>query len=311
MLSRRNIRIKIMQLLYAKSRNADLDKEQVLEQYNENVKKAFDLYIFNLGLMCKVAEFSIQDFNIRGAKLLPSEADKTFKPELSSNEIFLSLKANGLLGKELQRIRFESRCDKENVHSIYKEFLKNETYLAYIKNNKLTDADHKAVLLALYKHCINNVLFVETLDDEFLNWVDDKSLVVGAMKKTIKACPVSDDFMKEYRPVGETISEFGEVLLNKILDDDEELLGIIEPNLKNWDAERVAIIDMILLKMAIAELLIFPSIPTKVTLNEFVEISKLYSTDKSKDFINGILDRLMRKLTEEGKIAKKGRGLVD
>jgi len=89
------------------------------------------------------------------------------------------------------------------------------------------------------------------------------------------------------------------------------LLGIIEPTLKNWDADRVAIIDMVLLKMALSELTSFPTIPTKVTLNEFVEISKLYSTDKSKDFINGILDRLMKKLNKEGKIQKEGRGLKE
>jgi len=83
-------------------------------------------------------------------------------------------------------------------------------------------------------------------------------------------------------------------------------LAIIEPALKNWDADRVAIIDMILLKMALSELLSFPSIPTKVTLNEFVDISKLYSTDKSKDFINGILDRLMKQLEKDGKIKKEG-----
>jgi N utilization substance protein B len=100
-------------------------------------------------------------------------------------------------------------------------------------------------------------------------------------------------------------------LLKHVLEQDKRLLDIIEPNLKNWDADRVAIIDMILLKMAIAELLNFPSIPTKVTLNEYVEIAKLYSTDKSKDFINGILDRLMKKLESDGQINKKGRGLIE
>ena len=100
-------------------------------------------------------------------------------------------------------------------------------------------------------------------------------------------------------------------MLKHVLEQDKRLLDIIEPNLKNWDADRVAIIDMILLKMAIAELLNFPSIPTKVTLNEYVEIAKLYSTDKSKDFINGILDRLMKKLESDGQINKKGRGLIE
>ena len=98
-------------------------------------------------------------------------------------------------------------------------------------------------------------------------------------------------------------------MIRKVHENDEEYLEVIEPNLKNWDADRVAALDMILLKMAICELMIFPTIPTKVTLNEFVEIAKVYSTDKSKDFINGILDRMMKKLEKDGKINKQGRGL--
>lgn len=131
------------------------------------------------------------------------------------------------------------------------------------------------------------------------------------MKKTIKALPVDGTFYQEYEPADETVKEFGEVLLKKVCEEDGDLSEIIEPMLKNWDAERVAVIDMILLKMAVCELVSFPTIPTKVTLNEFVEISKLYSTDKSKDFINGILDRLMKKLDKDGKIVKEGRGLIE
>ena len=131
------------------------------------------------------------------------------------------------------------------------------------------------------------------------------------MKKTIKALPSPTDFYENYRPPKETTEEFGEMLLQGFIETDEELLQLIEPTLKNWDADRVALIDMILLKMALTELMNFPTIPSKVTLNEFVEISKLYSTEKSKDFINGILDRLMKKLNKEGKIKKEGRGLLE
>jgi len=126
-----------------------------------------------------------------------------------------------------------------------------------------------------------------------------------------KALPLKEATYRQFKPNHETTQEFGHKLLKLVLDQDKALLGIIEPNLKNWDADRVAIIDMILLKMAIGELMNFPSIPTKVTLNEYVEIAKLYSTDKSKDFINGILDRLMKKLESDGQINKSGRGLVE
>ena len=133
--------------------------------------------------------------------------------------------------------------------------------------------------------------------------------MVGAVKKTLKALPAETYFYEDYRPQPDTVNDFGEKLLRAVIEDDEELLETIEPTLRNWDADRLATIDMILLKMAVCELLSFPSIPTKVTLNEFVEVSKLYSTEKSKDFINGILDRLMKQLEKEGKIQKQGRGL--
>ena len=146
-------------------------------------------------------------------------------------------------------------------------------------------------------------------EDRYNNWADDESLVMGAMKKTLKAMPLSGPFYQEHEPSDDTVSEFGAALLTRTAQEDAALLNEIQPMLKNWDADRVAILDMIMLKMALCELLHFPTIPTKVTLNEFVEISKSYSTDKSKEFINGILDRLMKKLLEEGRIVKEGRGL--
>jgi len=147
------------------------------------------------------------------------------------------------------------------------------------------------------------------LEDQFPLWSVDKSLIVGAMKKTIKAFPVEEDFLENYLPQHETVRDFGEELLKNVLGANAKLLEIITPSLKNWDADRVAVLDMIILKMALTEFLYFPSIPTKVTLNEFVDMSKSYSTDKSKDFINGILDRLLKNLTKDGMINKEGRGL--
>ena len=143
------------------------------------------------------------------------------------------------------------------------------------------------------------------------HWFVDESLVVGAIKRTLKMLPnVKEKFFEEFLPENEPVYDFGLELLQTVVREDEQLLEIIQPSLQNWDITRVAILDLILLKMAVSELLRFPTIPTKVTLNEYVDISKQYSTEKSKDFINGILDRLMKKLGKEGKIKKEGRGLI-
>jgi len=155
-------------------------------------------------------------------------------------------------------------------------------------------------------------LFNEIIEDQFANWEDDKSLIIGAIKKVLKALPSdNNDFIMEHYPDAETCKEYGEFLLSKTLRDDKSLLDMISPVLQNWDAERVAILDMIMLKMAICEFLYCPTIPTKVTLNEYVELAKNYSTSKSKEFINGILDRLLQELNQTGRIQKEGRGLID
>lgn len=200
--------------------------------------------------------------------------------------------------------------DDDFVRTLYIDFSKNEDYKQYLLA-KTTVEDDRKILLELFKVLVGNENYNETMEDKYPLWGDDKSLIVGTIKKTIKGLPEDYDFCGTYKPQDETTVEFGEALLKDVNDNDASLLEIIEPALKNWDADRVAIIDMISLKMALSELMIFSSIPTKVTINEFVEISKTYSTEKSKDFINGILDRLMKKLDKEGKIKKKGRGLLD
>lgn len=311
MLSRRNIRIKVMQMLYSMNRDQKLNLEGALKQYRQSINRSFELYLFNLYFFSRIAAYAVKDAERKMAKLLPSEEDKLFTAKLYENKLMQSIFNNEEVNRLFGVYKMESRLDKDAVRLVYVSFAKTEEYRNYVNQEDSSAEDHCQLLLALYKHCINEESFTETLEDKFPNWIDDKSLVVGALKKTIKALPADETFFEEYRPTPETTVDFGEVLLSRVTRQDEELLNMIEPVLKNWDADRVAIIDMILLKMALIEFIYFPTIPTKVTLNEFVEISKMYSTDKSKDFINGILDRLLKKLHGEGKINKEGRGLMN
>lgn len=288
-----------------------MDLTGVLRRYTANVDRSFELYLFNLLMLTRIASFSKQDRARKRAKLLPSEEDLAFEAKLGENPLVDSLVNNQELSRLYKKYKLEGRIDKDMVRRFYSDFAKTEEYQAFLQQNESSEDDYRDILLALYKHCIGSEAFEEYLDDNYSSWTDDKSLIVGAMKKTIKALPADPDFYEAYQPGDETVKDFGEKLLLKVVREDEDLLAIIEPTLRNWDADRVAIIDMILLKMALCELMHFSTIPTKVTLNEFVEISKIYSTEKSKDFINGILDRLMKQLETDGKISKKGRGLVD
>ena len=311
MLSRRNIRIKVMQMLYACSRDQNLGYDEMLENYNKRIEESFELYLFNLKYFLDVVSFAKKDLERRQAKHLPTEEDKKFTAKLVNNEVVQSLILNSGLANLFEEYDSQRGIDPDTTRKLYTQFAKKEEYKYYLKKETLSSQEHRDVLAVLFKTCTSSELFNESVEDRFPAWVDDKSLIVGSIKKTIKALPVEEQFYDGYRPNFETTKEFGEKLIHNVYHRDKELLEIIEPTLKNWDADRVAIIDMILLKMAICELMIFPTIPTKVTLNEFVEISKSYSTEKSKDFINGVLDRLMKKLNQDGKITKEGRGLLD
>jgi N utilization substance protein B len=309
MLSRRNIRIKVMQMLYTMSRDKDLSLNQVLNHYRKSINKSFDLYLFNVLQMIEVAKYSHKDADKRASKYLPTSEDKAFTPKVYDNDFIQSIVNNKCFWDWVKARKIKDLLDDDTNLKYYVDFAESDEYKAYLSQTEDSDQNHKDILLQLYRFCFSNESFDDEMEGSFPGWMDDKSLIMGSMKKSIKGLPVTEFFCEAYRPTDETTVEFGEALLEMVVNENDELLAIIEPALKNWDSDRVAIIDMILLKMALSELLSFPSIPTKVTLNEFVEISKIYSTDKSKDFINGILDRLMKQLDNDGKIKKEGRGL--
>lgn len=300
-----------MQVLYAMSRDKSLTPRQAMLLYRDSIRHSFDLYLLNLLQFQRVAEYAKQDYANKSSKLRPTPEDKAFRPKLCDNDLLRSLQENKGFNALLKTHKIHDHIAEDNTRLLYMEFAKTEQYEKYLQNKNDTQETHRQALLDLYKTCISGELFNDVMDENYITWTDDKSLVVGAMKKTIKGLPTDGVFYQEFEPDDETVREFGEYLLQSVEDNTEDLMQIIEPNLKNWDADRVAVIDMILLKMAVCELMNFPTIPTKVTLNEYVEVSKLYSTDKSKDFINGILDRLMKQLEKEGKIVKTGRGLID
>ncbi len=310
MLSRRNIRIKVLQSLFMMGRDPELTAPEALAYYRSALDRSQVLYLYNLLTLIKVTEFAREDTERKHSKYLPTDEDKKFSDKLFSNRSIQALLKEEDLQDLFKKNELESLLDEDTSRKFYKTFAKLAKYKQYVYQGK-SDADDREILLQLYKHLTKQELFEESVEDHFPTWEDDKSLIVGAMKKTIKALPDTPELYRTFRPDYEAGVEFGEALLDMVLQRSQDLEKIIGPALENWEIDRVANIDMLFLKMAICEFTDFPTIPTKVTLNEYVELSKLYSTDKSKDFINGILDKLVRQLDEEGKIKKTGRGLVD
>jgi N utilization substance protein B len=311
MLSRRVVRIKVMQLLYAISRDPQLTTQDIISMYQKGVEKNFEFYLLNLAYFLNIVDYAYKDAELRAKKLIRSTEDHVFKPKLAENSLVKSLRSNCWLDESIKKHHLSDRIIEDTVKKLYNEFSKTEEYHQYILNEQTNEDDTREILLALYRFVQGAESFNEEMEDFYYSWDDDKTLVVGAMKKTIKGLPAADDFYQEHLHDSEVVFDFGEQLLKKTALREKELLEIIEPNLKNWDADRVAIIDMVLIKMGMIEFTDFPTIPTKVTLNEYVELSKVYSTDKSKDFVNGILDRILKKMQKEDLVQKEGRGLMD
>ncbi len=311
MLSRRNIRIKVLQLLYALDRDSQLSPSEAMRQYSRSITNSYTSYLFSLAQLIQVARYATEYKKYMLTKLVLSQEDKDFSDKLSTNELVRSVVSNEYWEIAFRNHHLKELLNDENTKKLYLEFSQTGVYRDYLNNKKTTNADHTKILLELYKFIRSRDVFSGMVDDYFFYWEEDSSLVAGAVKRTIKELPVSGNFLIKYKPDDETTKAFGEALLKTIIQKDGEFLETITPNLKNWDADRIAVIDMIIIKMAMAEFMFFESIPTRVTLNEYVEMAKNYSTDNSKDFINGILDKILKQLSAEGKINKSGRGLID
>lgn len=298
-----------MQQLYAASRTEKTTLKQLTGSFDDVVDDLFELFLLNLWYFIRIGRHSKLDKEQREAKLRPTETDLSFQSHLHDNEIIQSLYRNNGLKELFACHQIQNIGQNDFVKSLYRNFAHTENYKKYVELSNPTSTEHNELLKELYSFLSKNEHFNELQNDFHASWQEDKSLVVGSMKKVLKSAPVEEDFYKIFLPKGTPAVVFGQDLLEKVYQNEEELLELVIPFLQNWDVKRLAVIDLILLKMAVSEFLHFSTIPTKVTLNEYVDISKIYSTDKSKSFINGVLDRMMKQFEKDGKIIKSGRGL--
>ncbi len=302
MLSRRSVRIKVIQHLYMIDRDKDLSKKECIESYKRAIDQVFALYLYNLYVLLRVAEMSLQDKKKRTEKYIKKEEDTGFRARLYENPLIQSLATNDYFQKEIGKNGFKDKVNEDIIKRIYKSFARSPIYKDYVyKEGKITDLD---ALLELYRYCRKDEYFGEMMEDFAYHWLDDKSLIIGAVKKAIKSLPTHGKDLRNQYPDADKINDFGLNLLTKSLDRQEAIGEIIQPVVENWDMDRLALIDLIILKMGTLEFLDFPSIHTNVTIVEYVELAKLYSTERSKKFINGVLDKVLSVLDEEGKIKK-------
>lgn len=314
MLTRRHIRVKVMQCIYALVQSKD-DSLQKQEKFlRVSIENMYVLYLLILSLLAELHRLAEKHVSHASKKYVATEEDKYPNPEkFVKNRLLLQLVNNEALKNELSKRKLDNwYLNDEYVKIIYREIMASDIYKQYMLNGADDYTDDRDVVLQLFKEIIApNEKIYDYFEDDKLTWVDDFPIVnTFLVKRLKKAKPDSGDrfflpaLLKDQQDL-----DFANDLLTKTLLNDGKWEKEIEGKTPNWDNDRIAEIDSIILKMAICELLNFPSIPEKVTLNEYLEIAKEYSTPKSSIFINGVLDKLAKEYKSDGRLQKIGRGL--
>lgn len=309
MISRRNIRVKVMQTLYTLSaEDATGDVEKVIKKsskvLDEKLSHSLDLFTTAILYTVSVAQYAETDARVRASRYLANDDDKNVNTKIAGNNFIWQTLSNETFKERVKSSRLEEAMDKEWVKKLYLQLLKTPEYQEYISLNNRSNKSEKAIIYFIWsKMLLGNEEFQQFLTDEISGWEDDKEMIVMLM----------DNFFRNGQNINYLVllspekNEYAHALLRTAIEKYDYCMSLIEPKLINWETERVALIDLILLRMGICEMLYFPTIPTKVTINEYIEIAKQYSTPQSGHFVNAILDNTLKDLEKDQKINKQDR----
>ncbi|GAA4281579.1 transcription antitermination factor NusB [Gaetbulibacter aestuarii] len=314
MLNRRHIRIKVMQTLYAfkGGESDDFSKDQKFLLFS--IENMYKLYLMLILLLLEIQKRADSDLQKKLKKFLATSEDKNPNRKFVNNQVFEYLAENTQLKNQFETHKINNwELDNEYVDILFKAIVSSDLYAEYMQTRTSDFKEDKTFIIDIYKEIIapNDKLY-DYLEDKNLTWLDDLPIVnTNILKQLRKLKSSSGDALfvpKLYKDIDD--KQFAIDLFKKTLLNRSNLNKIIEEKTQNWEADRIATVDNILLQMAICELKNFPTIPVKVTINEYLEIAKEYSTPKSSIFINGILDKLVKEYTENDALNKIGRGLL-
>jgi N utilization substance protein B len=278
-----------------------------------SLQKTYDLYHYLMALIIEIEKFAEERIELGKKKLRPTSADLHPNTRFVDNRLITQLKSNISLEKYLQSAKLTWINDADLVRKLYFQVTEQDFYKAYMEAPQNTYADDRNLIEDILKYVLLNNEDVEyLLEEQSIYWNDDIDFVVSMILKTFKKFKEFSDERQALLPMykDEEDLQFAKDLYRKAVLNHKENEALIKEHTVNWDIERIAFIDNLILELALTEFLYFPSIPTKVTLNEYIELSKYYSTEKSRNFINGILDKALKDLKKTDKIRKAGRGLI-
>lgn len=314
MLNRRNLRVKVLETLYAYSVSDDKEIKKFEKQLLKNVELVDQMYIWTLNLLDEAAGYVTIDAESRANKFIPDERDKIYTTKLDSNTFIESLRRNKTYLERVKRYKVDWSFDPEIVRVIFSKLKDTEEYLDYLKNEDRSIDSEKNIIRYIFRQIILKTPEIDqSFEALFLHWVTDKEVLKAMVAKTFKNFSSenpSENRLVEITPNWEEDRYFVIQLLQQTIRYEHEYQNLISENAKNWDSDRLALMDTLIMRMALVEFEHFSEIPIKVTLNEYIDLAKQYSTHKSGVFVNGILNKILVDFREQGRVNKHGRGLI-
>ena len=307
MINRVLIRLKVIQVIYAYYQNGGKNVEAAEKELFYSLSKAYDLYRYLLLLMVEVTRFADRRIDNRRHKLRPTAEDLNPNTRFIDNAFMAQLAANLQLEEFAGNQKRTWDDEGDFVKNLFEKIETTEAYQEYMAKETLTYEDDRELWRKLYRVAImQNDEIDDILEEQSLYWNDDKTIVDTFVLKTIKRFDpengAEQELMPEFRD--EEDKQYASRLLRSAINNAETYRKLMENNAKNWDMERFAFMDILIMQVALAEIMCFPGIPVSVSLNEYVEIAKMYSTPKSGGFINGMLDSIVNQLKKENKLNK-------
>ena len=303
MISRRNIRVKVMQSLYTlDSTSNDLKPGQAVNLLRNHIDQSRKLFVYLVYFISEVARYAEKDAIKKASKHLPTQSDLNINTKIVGNELLWKILEEPGYKEAVAEIKPQHLADEELLRKTYLALIASEEYQDYIVLQARDKKSEKEILEFIFTNLmLPNENFIGHVEEHFINWDDDAEMMNVLIQKFLQK-PGSYDFNDI---VSREKWDFAKSLLETTIEKKELSMELLKPKLKNWDAERIAALDLIIIQMGISEFLFFETIPTKVTINEYIDLAKDYSTPQSGQFINGILDNIHKELTAEGKIHKK------
>ncbi|HLU85072.1 MAG TPA: transcription antitermination factor NusB [Vicingaceae bacterium] len=315
MISRRYLRIKTFQALYAYFHSGSENRQKTEKELFLSIERMYDLYLLLLTIHSDLSHLAQLKMEEAKQKRLPTEDDLHPNMKFVENAAFQSLANNSSLQSLVNAKKLYWNNDQELLGKLFNFIRKHPVYLEYMSTKTSSFEMDKKFAVDLYKKIMaENDFFISEMSEKSIYWgYDEIDFVLSMVIKTIKKLEAkgtnSNVILNTYNDE-EDDTEFVKTLFRTTIDNNEAFAQLIANKTKNWEVERIATVDILLMKMALSELKAFKSIPVKVTLNEYIDLSKSFSTPKSKIFVNGILDKLIADLNQQGEIKKTGRGLM-